>query len=343
MKLSKRYKVPKKYLELAKRIAKEQNISLDKALVLMGFGPFDKTEAQYQDPPTPSYYRFWVPEHQEIQEDERIENKKLIDKEQKQKYKKLKLPGEEYKTRQEIDLEKIKGVGFMKGKISKRAQSFMPMDRPIDPYAIKSILEELKKQYPRTYRTRITPQIVHVILDKLKGVWYGSQEALKHDVDRVYDEYARFLETSRVDKGLIKLANELDEMSLYKLANLVDEAKLIYNQGTFDRTLKILKEVGDRLDEAGLLNSANQVTRLISGVARVELISVLEKIIKAVQQLKDLGEMKKFIVDFIKGTTIKDEDKRRIVHNTEQVKSKGELIQYLFNSLLKYEGFGVIR
>lgn len=69
--------------------------------------------------------------------------------------------------------------------------------------------------------------------------------------------------------------------------------------------------------------------------------STLEKIARLVWAEKDLETAKNIIITHIKGTRIKDHDKKTIINTTMDQKSKPRLDQYIANSLLKYAGLGL--
>jgi len=69
--------------------------------------------------------------------------------------------------------------------------------------------------------------------------------------------------------------------------------------------------------------------------------SIFEQISTQVFQMTDVVEAKTFITSFLEQKSIKEEDKKQILRNLQQIKNISRLNTYLCNSLLKYEGLGV--
>jgi len=69
--------------------------------------------------------------------------------------------------------------------------------------------------------------------------------------------------------------------------------------------------------------------------------SIFEQISTQVFQMTDVVEAKTFITSFLEQKSIKEEDKKQILRNLQQIKNISRLHTYLCNSLLKYEGLGV--
>jgi 6-phosphogluconate dehydrogenase len=75
---------------------------------------------------------------------------------------------------------------------------------------------------------------------------------------------------------------------------------------------------------------------------KIKIKSVLEEIAPQVFQVKDLNEAKELIKNFIDEKRIKDTDKQIIINNVDGAKHINTIHRYVANSLLKYEGLGII-
>ena len=74
-----------------------------------------------------------------------------------------------------------------------------------------------------------------------------------------------------------------------------------------------------------------------------EIKSTLEKVIQQVWAEPDMNKAKDLILSSIDASKIKDDDKKRIRINLNEIKTKPKLDYYLANSLLRYEGHSVNR
>ena len=74
---------------------------------------------------------------------------------------------------------------------------------------------------------------------------------------------------------------------------------------------------------------------------RVQIKSIFEQIAEQVFKMTDATKAKTFIVEFVNEKKINDDDKRTILNNIENLKSKAQIQKYICNSLLQYEGLGV--
>jgi hypothetical protein len=73
----------------------------------------------------------------------------------------------------------------------------------------------------------------------------------------------------------------------------------------------------------------------------VTIKSIFEEISGDVFAMTDLNQMKTFVVSYVEGKRIKDEDKKRIVIDVVKLDSVYAFHRYVCNSLLKYEGMGM--
>jgi hypothetical protein len=70
--------------------------------------------------------------------------------------------------------------------------------------------------------------------------------------------------------------------------------------------------------------------------------SIFEQIATKVFVMDNFEEAKRFIEEFVNDSRIKESDKLLIINNLNEIKNMRKLHQYICNSLLKYEGMGVI-
>ncbi len=73
----------------------------------------------------------------------------------------------------------------------------------------------------------------------------------------------------------------------------------------------------------------------------VPIKSIFEQISVEVFQMKDLQQMKTFVQEFVKEKNIKEEDKIRILSETQNMTTVYAFQRYICNALLKYEGMGI--
>ena len=73
----------------------------------------------------------------------------------------------------------------------------------------------------------------------------------------------------------------------------------------------------------------------------VHIKSILEQISSEVFVMRDLGQAKLFISEFVVNKGINEKDKQSILSATSECKTMVKLQMYLCNALLKYEGMGV--
>ncbi len=76
--------------------------------------------------------------------------------------------------------------------------------------------------------------------------------------------------------------------------------------------------------------------------AKVQIKSVFEQITSKVFTATNVNETKEYIIEFITSKGIDGTDKQVIVNNVTKCTSIKELQRYVCNSLLMYEGMGVI-
>jgi hypothetical protein len=74
---------------------------------------------------------------------------------------------------------------------------------------------------------------------------------------------------------------------------------------------------------------------------KVNIKSVFEQIAEQVFQMTNLNEAKTFTTEFINGKNIKEEDKKTILRQLDDIKTIVKFQTYICNSLLKYEGMSV--
>ena len=74
---------------------------------------------------------------------------------------------------------------------------------------------------------------------------------------------------------------------------------------------------------------------------KVNIKSVFEQIAEQVFQMTNLNEAKAFTTEFINGKNIKEEDKKTILRQLDDIKTIVKFQTYICNSLLKYEGMSV--
>ena len=76
---------------------------------------------------------------------------------------------------------------------------------------------------------------------------------------------------------------------------------------------------------------------------KVNIRSVFEQIATEVFQMNNAEQAKEYITEFISNTQINEVDKNVICSNVKDLKRIGAVHQYICNSLLKYEGLGVVK
>ena len=76
---------------------------------------------------------------------------------------------------------------------------------------------------------------------------------------------------------------------------------------------------------------------------KVNIRSVFEQIATEVFQMNNAEQAKEYITEFIANTQINEVDKNVICSNVKDLKRISSIHQYICNSLLKYEGLGVVK
>ena len=71
--------------------------------------------------------------------------------------------------------------------------------------------------------------------------------------------------------------------------------------------------------------------------------SFFVQILPTIKDIKDVNKAKKFLQKYITSSSISVDDKESIIYNLENVKTRGKLDIYLYNSLLYYEGHSVAK
>lgn len=69
--------------------------------------------------------------------------------------------------------------------------------------------------------------------------------------------------------------------------------------------------------------------------------SIFEQISTEVFQMRDLQQMKTFVIEFVKEKNIKEEDKTKILQEVYKASTVYAFQRYICNALLKYEGMGI--
>lgn len=77
-------------------------------------------------------------------------------------------------------------------------------------------------------------------------------------------------------------------------------------------------------------------------MSKYKIKSILNKISDAIQKVSTLDEMKKIAIDFIQKSEIDEDDKQKMVASFQAQTSIISFQQYFYNSLLYYEGDGVV-
>jgi hypothetical protein len=75
---------------------------------------------------------------------------------------------------------------------------------------------------------------------------------------------------------------------------------------------------------------------------KVQIKSVFEQIAGKVFTMTNTSETKNYIIEFISSKGIDGTDKQGIINKVNACKNVNELQRYVCNSLLMYEGMGVI-
>lgn len=77
-------------------------------------------------------------------------------------------------------------------------------------------------------------------------------------------------------------------------------------------------------------------------MSKIQIQSTLANVYQQFTAIADLNIAKQFITEHIKGTSIKEQDKKKMCFEIEyNVKSIYKLHYYVTNALLKYEGLSV--
>jgi hypothetical protein len=69
--------------------------------------------------------------------------------------------------------------------------------------------------------------------------------------------------------------------------------------------------------------------------------STLTNVCSQIWEMNDVNSAKELLIDYVNGTKVKDEDKKRMAYDVSIITSKMKLDRYVANALLKYEGLGV--
>lgn len=78
-------------------------------------------------------------------------------------------------------------------------------------------------------------------------------------------------------------------------------------------------------------------------MSKFQIKSIFEQIAQQVFAMKDPVAAKQFIVEFVNSKGIADDDKAVIIANVNACKTISKIQTYICNSLLKYEGMGVLK
>lgn len=70
----------------------------------------------------------------------------------------------------------------------------------------------------------------------------------------------------------------------------------------------------------------------------VEVKSVLRQMLDAIKNMADVNEAKQYVVNYLQGKEISEDDKNKMIRVVNQEDSMVGLLTYLYNSLLAYEG-----
>ena len=77
-------------------------------------------------------------------------------------------------------------------------------------------------------------------------------------------------------------------------------------------------------------------------MSKFKIESVLAEVSSQVFCSTNLKEGKNAVINLLEKKRIKEEDKRNILTNLERIKTLPRLQSYVCNSLLRYEGLGVV-
>jgi hypothetical protein len=69
--------------------------------------------------------------------------------------------------------------------------------------------------------------------------------------------------------------------------------------------------------------------------------STLTNVCSEIWGMNDVNLAKETLINYVNGTKVKDEDKKRMINDVSIITSKMKLDRYVANALLKYEGLGV--
>ena len=75
----------------------------------------------------------------------------------------------------------------------------------------------------------------------------------------------------------------------------------------------------------------------------LEIKSILRSILDDVKSTSDLTQAQSVITTRVVNSKVNDVDKRKILLSVAQCRTYTQLLKYVYNSLLKYEGEGLIK
>ena len=76
---------------------------------------------------------------------------------------------------------------------------------------------------------------------------------------------------------------------------------------------------------------------------KVTIRSIIHKILAEANKTTDTLLIQKLFIENVEASNIKEEDKRRMIETMKKQNTYKKVVTYMYNSLLKYEGEGIVK
>jgi len=71
--------------------------------------------------------------------------------------------------------------------------------------------------------------------------------------------------------------------------------------------------------------------------------SIIHRVLVEANKTTDGPLIQKLFIENVEGSEIKEEDKRKMIATMKRLTTYKQIVTYMYNSLLKYEGEGIVR
>ena len=71
--------------------------------------------------------------------------------------------------------------------------------------------------------------------------------------------------------------------------------------------------------------------------------SIIHRVLAEANKTTDGPLIQKLFIENVEGSEIKEEDKRKMIATMKRLTTYKQIVTYMYNSLLKYEGEGIVR